>query len=316
VTATEAHGVDDGAPVPGGSRPAAASPEVDAVLADPKRAWRLEPTARKRAFAVRHGVPGRDLADPERLDDALEAVVGSPDFLPCRWLRLGVAVADAVARVETPTEFGTGFLVSPWLLMTNNHVISDADTAARSAATFRYMEDADGRMTASVRLALQPERCFLTSPDGKLDLTLVAVAATADGKGPGGTFGCVPAKAGTGKILLGMPVNILQHPEGRSEEIAFRNNLLVSLDNPTTLTYATDTEPGSSGSPVLNDSWELVALHHRQARTISGQLMGNEGIRISAIVTEVADRVAKEWDISGSDAKSLLQEFLSLGGVA
>ena len=26
--------------------------------------------------------------------------------------------------------------------------------------------------------------------------------------------------------------------------------------------YSTDTEAGSSGSPVFNDQWEVVALHH------------------------------------------------------
>ena len=50
--------------------------------------------------------------------------------------------------------------------------------------------------------------------------------------------------------------------------MAFRSNLLVSLADATRLIYETDTLPGSSGSPVFNDQWQLVGLHHRteQAR--------------------------------------------------
>jgi V8-like Glu-specific endopeptidase len=32
------------------------------------------------------------------------------------------------------------------------------------------------------------------------------------------------------------------------------------------LRYRNNTEPGSSGSPVFNFEWELVALHHGGAR--------------------------------------------------
>ena len=37
----------------------------------------------------------------------------------------------------TPFEMGTGFLASPWLLVTNNHVLPDAATAAGTEVTFR-----------------------------------------------------------------------------------------------------------------------------------------------------------------------------------
>ena len=36
--------------------------------------------------------------------------------------------------------------------------------------------------------------------------------------------------------------------------------------------YSTDTEPGSSGSPVFNQDWEIVGLHHR-----GGGLAGPDG---------------------------------------
>ena len=69
--------------------------------------------------------------------------------------------------------------------------------------------------------------------------------------------------------------------------------------------YVTDTEPGSSGSPVYNDQWEVVALHHAGVprRDSEGRLLtrdgsvwqegmdpdligwvANEGIRVSSLV--------------------------------
>ena len=71
------------------------------------------------------------------------------------------------------------------------------------------------------------------------------------------------------------------------------------------LHYRTDTAPGSSGSPVFNDQWEVVALHHSGVpqRDEQGRILAtdgsvwepemgehridwkaNEGVRISQIV--------------------------------
>ena len=97
--------------------------------------------------------------------------------------------------------------------------------------------------------------------------------------------------------------------------------------------YGADTEPGSSGSPVLSDTWELVALHHasEQKRNEQHQFVdaegnlatdetpeskrvwvANKGIRVSALV---ADLRARTLDASnGTEAKVLVVQMLGLGG--
>ncbi|RWK46883.1 MAG: peptidase, partial [Mesorhizobium sp.] len=53
----------------------------------------------------------------------------------------------------------------------------------------------------------------------------------------------------------------------------------------------TDTEPGSSGAPVFNDQWQVLALHHKAVpapertgkKTVAPVWIANEGVRISAI---------------------------------
>ena len=302
-----------------------------AVRRDPAAAWRSEPLDRKIQYARRHGAELPSAASERQVDRALERIFKEPDFLHSRWLADGAKRCDAVARLVTPVELGTGFLASPWLLVTNNHVLTDPGTAADTEVTFRYEEDARGRTTRAVKVRLEPDRCFLTSPVDELDFTVVAVSAV-KGKAPGKMFGSIPMVGATGKILSGHPVNIVQHAGGRSREIAVRNNLLVGVDDARYLTYLTDTEPGSSGSPVLNDAWELVALHSRaeQAQDEQGRpvdidgrpatddtpesrrvWVANKGIRTSAIV---ADLTARREAAAGSEAAALIDELLDDGG--
>ena len=55
--------------------------------------------------------------------------------------------------------------------------------------------------------------------------------------------------------------------------------------------YVTSTLPGSSGSPVLNDNWEVVALHHAggtiREPTTQQSYFRNEGILIGSILTDL-----------------------------
>jgi endonuclease G len=224
------------------------------------------------------------------------------------WLSIGQRSAEAVGKIDTPAGSGTGFMVSPWLLMTNNHVISDSAAAARATVTFRYQQDGSGNIKSAKTLNLDPDRFFRTSPRNKLDYALVAVAPAAGGKPPGDVYGFVPLIGGTGKILKGEAINIVQHPQGRPKEIAFRNNLMLRIDDEEKVTYQTDTDSGSSGSPVFNDQWEMVALHHKsvEASNAAGVKIdrlgrpvteatpdnlrvwvANEGIRVSALVRDI-----------------------------
>lgn len=306
---------------------------LDAVRAAPELAWRRESTGRKLRYAERHGVDLPSAPTEDEVDEALERVFATPDFLPSRWLADGAKRGDAVARVVTAREKGTGFLVSPWLLLTNHHVLPEPATAEGSEVTFRYVEDGRSRISRSQTASLDPGRCFVTSPAAELDYTLVAVSAVAGEKAPGKVFGAIPMQGATGKILSGHPVNIIQHPDGRPREIAVRNNLLIGIDDARYLTYETDSEPGSSGAPVLSDAWELVALHRsaESARNDRGEpididgrvvtsatsesrrvWVANKGVRISAIVADVRARTL--GPDAGGEARALIDELLGTGG--
>ena len=282
---------------------------IASVLADPAAAWHDEPTARKIAHARQHGVTMPADAAAEEVDVALEQLIGTDELVPSIWLKRAAAAADTVALVRTPRGPATGFLVSDDLLLTNWHVFRTPAMAAddRVEVVFRYEEGEGAQIRSATALGLDPDR-FFAAGDEELDFALVAVRPLSSGKPPGSRFGSVRLNGTVGKVLLGMPVNIVQHPGGTPRKVAFRSNLLVSLDDATRLVYQTDTLPGSSGSPVFNDQWQLVALHHRseQARDAAGgqidlngrpvtrstpdhlrNWVANAGIRVSRLVAHL-----------------------------
>ena len=81
-------------------------------------------------------------------------------------------------------------------------------------------------------------------------------------------------------------MNIIQHPQGRRKEVVLQDNKIERVKK-SVLLYKADTQPGSSGSPVFNNGWELVALHHAggERDAVSNEWINNEGIRISCIVS-------------------------------
>lgn len=79
-------------------------------------------------------------------------------------------------------------------------------------------------------------------------------------------------------------VLIMQHPFGSTLKLALGTDAIIGLnDNCTRLRYATNTEQGSSGSPVFNINWELIALHHLGDPNFERPAKYNQGIPANAI---------------------------------
>ncbi len=209
----------------------------------------------------------------KKLDSHFEKIHLGRDFLPASFLADGASRAQAVCRISTPTSLGTGFLVAPGILMTNNHVLEDLATAADSTAEFGFEAGKNATLAA-----IEPSRLFITNE--ALDFTIVACDATPlDGIEP---IALLREPAGA---IRNERVNVIQHPSGRRKEVALHDNRVERVLD-TVIRYRTDTEPGSSGSPVFNNQWQLVALHHAGFAEDGGQAQ-NEGIRISAIINQL-----------------------------
>ncbi|MDD7936943.1 serine protease [Actinomycetospora lutea] len=218
---------------------------------------------------------------------ALERIIAENDLQPSLFLGRGTAIAESVGRVTLPGGgAGTGFLVGRRLLLTNNHVLPDASTAASALVEFDFELGPDGRPETPSAFALDPDTLYLT--DEEVDASLVAVAP-ANGVVAGDRYGWNRLRQQQGKIVIGEAANVIGHPSGRRKEIAVRNNrLLDQLD--VFLHYEADTEPGNSGSPVFNDQWEVVALHHSgvPSTNADGDLLTADGTVWDASMGEAA----------------------------
>lgn len=291
-------------------RAAAESDVVDTEEQIRARAERLLATGEVPAGAVielgRH--------DPVGGIRSLERVIGFANELQAaNFLARGSRAAGAVARISLDDNgrqmpMGTGSMVSPQLLLTNNHVLPTPEVAASMVIEFGAEMDIDNVTTRAAQYRLAPADFFVT--DEHLDYTLVRVAPDPDGVAAGVRFCWNRLIAEPGKIVIGEAMNIIGHPSGRLKEISIRDNRLdLQLDE--FLHYASDTEPGNSGSPVFNDQWEIVALHHAgvpkkddtgrvlrkdgtQWRAGDGDdaidWVANEGTRVSVLLRDLRSR--------------------------
>ncbi|WP_156862104.1 DNA/RNA non-specific endonuclease [Casimicrobium huifangae] len=259
--------------------------------------WRdAEPDAdRSRAFAAR-GVK-RSVVPAA----GAEAIVGSTiDYQPVSFLSEGATVRRAVAYVEinTPVSHasGSGFLMGEDLFITNQHVIADAAAAHSAVLIFDREMDERGQPRATTTFRLDPDAFALFSPEDDLDYAVIAVGSRIAGSATLDEMGWCALSDTPDRHVIGMPVNIIQHPNGWPKTVALRNNTLTYRTD-RALLYETDTEPGSSGSPVFSDGWDVVALHHYGSPFLSAadtpdaaRTVVNEGVRISAIVRDLKAR--------------------------
>ena len=250
----------------------------------------------------------------------LERIINGENFLGVRFLGLGQRAARAIARIDIRTPdgrsgSGTGSLVSSRLMLTNNHVLESTDWARRSSAVFDFEDDLENKPRPTTAFQLDPDTFFFTNKD--YDFTLVAVKTTAlhSDRVSLSDYGFNPLDDSQGKVTIGEPINIIQHPSGLLKQVVLQENRLLDLpeDPPGWLHYESDTMPGSSGAPLFNNRWEMVGLHHsgwpkrdEQGRilTVNNQLwtrdmgelaikwLGNEGARVSQILQIVREAQA------------------------
>jgi V8-like Glu-specific endopeptidase len=216
---------------------------------------------------------------------------------PVAFLSAAVAVARCVAYVGVTSGAqswsGTGFLVGPDLLLTNNHVLPRADLALRTVFRFNFQDDADGRPERHDDYTGAPGGVFHTSKD--MDYTLVQLTGR-----PGHRWGYLPLGAETPAV--GDRVNTVQHPGGQPKQIAMRDNVVEYVGGGV-VQYVTSTLPGSSGAPVLTDEWRVCAVHHASGSvrepTTSRTFFRNEGVMVSAILRDLPGTVRSVLPVGG-----------------
>lgn len=244
---------------------------------------------------------------------------GEDSRLPRAFLDAALRNGGSVARLAVPrveggvvgeTTYGTGWLIAPHLVVTCDHVVAarnldwearpaDEDHAAQALATvarFDYYDDA-GKV---VEVAVEA----IVAWDASLDVALLRLAADPP------TAARAPLRVQRKRPALTTRdrLNIIQHGDGKPQQYAFRNNFFQRRsEDERLLWYLTDTMPGASGSPVFDDRWGVVALHHaaRPAAATATSIdtpgaktarFWNEGIDLPAILAWLAKEHRTVWD--------------------
>ena len=294
----------------------------------------------------------RPLRREDVSNDLVERIVGrTRDLLSVEFFEMGLLAARCVGLVSTRGQAnGTGFLVAPGLMMTNEHVLRTAAEARDSDLELDFEDNRFGEAKRTEMFRLRPEIFFFAHK--ALDFALVAVDLQSQNATRLDSFSVLPLIGEEGKVRIGEAVNVVQHPGGRVKQIAIRNNQLVDLPEGSEMGayfhYEADTEKGSSGAPVFNDFWEVVALHHsgvprtdEQGRLVdaTGTVLGagdaeryewvaNEGVRVSRIVAalEAADlpehmravreQALRSWKARGEPAAAVNAPLSPVAGAA
>jgi hypothetical protein len=210
-------------------------------------------------------------------------VEGVDTLLGISFLEVGLVRSRSVCRVTSTfaggAAHGTASLVAPDLLLTNHHVLHDWDDGDRPAqlveAWFDYELTAAGATRQVAIVACDPATIV---GDREHDWAVIRLAAPAPGTA------AVLDLDGAEPPHPDDYVFIIQHPDGGPKMIGLSHNLVRYVDEEV-LQYWTDTQAGSSGSPVFNDRWEVVGLHHRWVEAPEGEGVSyrNQGRRIERV---------------------------------
>ncbi|MER9206076.1 MULTISPECIES: trypsin-like peptidase domain-containing protein [unclassified Mesorhizobium] len=215
----------------------------------------------------------------------LEKILGDKSTLvPISYLELGLIRARSVVRIKRADgSSGTGFMTTGGILITNNHVLPDGASLAGTVVQFNYQRTVAGLDAPLDQFDIDIAVPLRTSKDN--DWSAVRI------KGDASKWGELELKPMT--VKAGDHVNIIQHPGGAQKQISFVANVVAFVGGGR-VQYLTDTLPGSSGSPVFDTDWNLIALHHSggwltepNAPTKSTYYR-NEGIAIDTIIQDLA----------------------------
>lgn len=228
-----------------------------------------------------------------------QAVFGADRFDSYENYRRGLDRCACVARIgrSIETGVGTGFILpgnilcpklgEAFVLLTNAHVISESDELREQGA----VHPAEAVVTFSALDTVSPEQEFglggvlFSSPPEELDVAVVELKEPLLHKEPYHLAPVLPARGSSARV------RVIGHPSGRGLSLSV--NTLLDHEKPR-MHYRTATEGGSSGSPVFNQDWKLIGIHHRGGEQMpklngqSGTYQANEGIWIGAICEAMA----------------------------
>lgn len=285
-------------------------------MKQPKTSRKVKTNRRRRGAGAEEQRAGRRV--PSSRESAVgpeRTVKGRLGYVDSVWLDRQIRIVSQVCRVErSDAPLGTGFLVGADVLLTAHHVVQDVIAKKWPVHElgfrfdYRILESGERSNGMVVRLAhdwlIDASPCTAGEQRGQpdasiprrnqLDFALLRLAEPV-----GSVRGWVPVPTSPPPLYAGMPIHIVQHPQGQPLKIALDTEAVIAITaGGCRVRYATNTEPGSSGSPCFDLDGTLVALHHYGDPAYGHPPAYNQGIPIY-LIRERLRRQGKERALGG-----------------
>lgn len=220
--------------------------------------------------------------DGRQLEKLMNPAVST--LVDVSFLEIGLTRARAVGKVENELRRsnGSGFMIEGGWLITNHHVVATPEEAVSARLVLNYQLTVDNNPMPPRYYQLDPNNSgFHTSE--KNDWTAIRIKGPLDDGES--TIRLAPVS-----VAIKDRVNVIQHPGGSYKKIAWNASPVVAIGKGR-IQYTTDTDEGSSGSPVFDRHWNVVAVHHAGGNL---KLIGstrdyycNQGIDINVVIDEL-----------------------------
>ncbi len=213
--------------------------------------------------------------------------------------------SPTVVKIQTKLNAtGTGFFVTPRLLLTNRHVVSNYKKKARQWDAPKAIILKDGREITkfnSIHCSVRVDVCAI-SVDSQTTIKSFS------------KLSLVPSKVGQEVFVIGHPQGI-SNPIISSGIVSSENFLIPGADHKGKeivfkgFTTTAAVSPGSSGSPVLNKSGEILGIAVSVLRGAQNLnvIIGSE--ELSMFAKQIAKRDSEAVFTIKSDVQSNVNLF-------
>jgi hypothetical protein len=212
-------------------------------------------------------------------------------------------VEAAICQVDADGSLGTGTLIAPDIVITNRHVVRNKlddqdELTGKILCRFDFKSNGRGATTPVVEVGVTavlasrrhaPEDLVagpMTADPDALDYVLLKLERKL------GDEPVIPGGEERGHVDVAAPpetgvdagVLVVQHPNGQPMKIDIGS---VTALGQVRLRHTVNTEPGSSGAPVLDAALRMVAIHQAgQANGPGAGLAYNSGIPLRPILAD------------------------------